>query len=312
MTRLNLPRTANLVALAAVAALIIPARAAEEPRVKADTDVANARDEDRAAIRSAMQSFARAFESRDPKSLAAHWTAGGEYQHDEGVTARGREALEEGFSEFFARTPELKADVHPDSLRFLSHDSAIAEGAVTIRRGLSGPATNASYVAYFVREEGRWRLARLVESPVEGASIEDLSWLIGEWRSTGGQGAEIRTAYAWAPGKRFIQARFTIGEKGLALSGSQVIGIDPATGAIHAWTFEADGGVGEADWTPDGDHWVLEMAGTLADGGTLTETNILRRVDDDTCTWQSIDRMLDDVDLPDLAPVKVTRVKPGT
>ncbi len=68
--------------------------------------------------------------------------------------------------------------------------------------------------------------------------------------------------------------------------------------------------MGEADWSRDGDHWVLDADGTLPDGRTLTETNILRRVDDDTFTWQSVDRLLDDSELPDLAPVKVTRVKP--
>jgi hypothetical protein len=85
--------------------------------------------------------------------------------------------------------------------------------------------------------------------------------------------------------------------------------VDPATGALHTWTFEADGGVGEADWNRDGDHWVLDAAGTSSDGRQLTETNILRRVNDDTFTWQSVDRTLDDNTIPDLPPVKVTRVK---
>ena len=93
------------------------------------------------------------------------------------------------------------------------------------------------------------------------------------------------------------------------LSGTQVIGVDPATGELHSWTFEADGGVGEADWSRDGDHWVLDAAGTLTDGGTLTETNVLRRINDDTLTWQSVDRLLDDETIPDLAPVKVSRIK---
>src|SRR5262249_998487 len=124
-------------------------------------------------------------------------------------------------------------------------------------------------------------------------------------------GAEIRTTYSWAPSKKFIQAQFSIKEKELALTGSQVIGVDPATGAIHTWTFEADGGVGEADWNPDGDHWVLQAAGTLADGRTRTETNVLRRVNGDTFTWQSIGRQLGDAALSDLPPVKVTRIKPA-
>jgi len=287
------------------------AQVGTEPKAQPQPAPSQARNEDRVAIRAASQSFVKTFESRDAKALAEHWTADGEYQNNAGMTVRGRESLEKGFAGFFAKTPEVKAEVHPESLRFLSRDSAIEEGTVTVRRGPTEPATKARYSTFFVREDGRWRLAQLIESAGDEASIEDLEWLVGEWKSTSGQGAEIRTTYSWAPSKKFIHAQFTVKEKELALSGFQVIGVDPARDGIHSWTFEADSGIGEADWSPDGDHWVLGATGTLADGGALTETNILRRVNDDTFTWQSIDRRLDDAELPDLAPVKVTRVKPG-
>src|SRR5262249_4623400 len=123
-------------------------------------------------------------------------------------------------------------------------------------------------------------------------------------------GAEIHTTYAWAPNKKFIHAQFTIKERDRTFVGTQVIGVDPATEGLHSWTFEADGGVGEADWNRDGDHWVLDAHGTLTDGRSLTETNILPRVNNDTFTWQSINRSLEDSELADLAPVKVTRLKP--
>lgn len=271
---------------------------------------ADARNVDRVAIRAALESFVKAFESRDPKALAAHWTAEGEYQSDAGATVHGRGALESAFGAFFAKTPEVKAEIRPESLRFLSRDIAIGEGSVTIQRGPAAPSTSARYRSLLVREDGRWRLAQLTESPDDKVSIADLDWLIGEWKSTGGQGAEIRTTYSWAPSKKFINVQFSIQEKGLALTGTQVIGVDPATGSIHSWTFEADGGVGEGEWSRDGDHWVLDAAGTLTDGTTLTETNILRRVNEDTFTWQSVNRLLGDSEIPDLPPVKVSRVKP--
>ena len=161
-----------------------------------------------------------------------------------------------------------------------------------------------------VRENEGWRLALLTESPAEDqVTIEELSWLIGQWKSVTGEGAEIQTTYAWDAGKKFIHVQFTIKETALALSGSQMIGVNPGTGLIHSWTFEANGGIGEADWNRDGDHWVLDAAGTLPDGRSLTETNIFRRVNDNTFTWQSINRMLDNAELADLAPVKVTRIK---
>ena len=123
--------------------------------------------------------------------------------------------------------------------------------------------------------------------------------MIGEWKSLGDSGAEIKTTYAWDASKKFIHVRFTVQEDKLALSGTQMIGIDPETGGIRSWTFESGGGVGEADWQPDGDHWILSADGTLADGRSLIETNILRRIGPDAFTWQSVERTLDDTAIPD-------------
>jgi uncharacterized protein (TIGR02246 family) len=267
-----------------------------------------ARTADRAAVRAAMQSFVKAFEAGDAQAVAAHWTDEGEYQSEEAGTIRGREALNEGFAAFFAKTPEVQAEIEPESLRFVSRDNAIEEGTVTIRRGPSEPAIEARYSALFVREDGGWRMALLRETPGEEVALRDLGWLVGDWKSTG-QETEVRTTYSWDDNKKFLHVRFIIKEKDRTLGGSQVLGKDPATGELRSWTFETEGGIGEAVWSRDGDHWVVESTGTLADGSTLTATNLFRRVDDDTFTWQSIDRTLDDAELPDLPPVKVTRVK---
>ena len=271
---------------------------------------ADARTKDREAIANVMQSLAKSFEARDARQLAHLWTVEGEYENDRGISVHGREALEEGFAALFAKTPELTVEMHSKSLRFLSANSAIEEGTVLIRRGAAEPITDAEYSALLIREGDNWQLAQLSDSSIVDASIEDLAWLIGDWKTSAGEHAEILTTYAWNDSKKFIRVHFSRIDKELALSGDQVIGVDPATGQIHAWVFEAAGGVGETQWERDGDHWTLAAAGTLTDGKTLVETNLLRRVDNDSFTWQSIGRALDDVPLPDLPPVRVERVKP--
>jgi uncharacterized protein (TIGR02246 family) len=270
----------------------------------------DARPTDRDAIAGVMQSLAKSFEARDAKQLAQHWTAEGEYENDRGIAVHGREALEKGFAALFAKTPEVTVQIRSESVRFLSVATAIDEGTVLIRRGPAEPNTEAEYYALVVREGDNWLLAQLSDSSIVDASIEDLAWLIGEWKTPAGEQAENLTTYAWNDSKTFIRVHFSCTDKDLALSGDQMIGVDPATGQIRAWVFEAEGGVGETHWQRDGDHWTLAAAGTMADGGTLVETNVLRRIDDDTFTWQSIGRALDDVPLPDLPPVRVTRVKP--
>ncbi|MDB5336237.1 MAG: hypothetical protein JWN70_1856 [Planctomycetaceae bacterium] len=301
----------HIVLFVAIIVVIVSELCAQETKAKVPPPPAavDARAKDRSAIRETLGSFAKTFESRDAKKVAAYWTAEGEHQTTHGATVRGREALEKAFSEYFAVTPEVQAELQPSALRFISKDSAIEEGLVTIRHGATESPTHANYTAFLVREEDRWRLAILSETPNRAESISDLNWLVGEWKTTGTGGAEIRTSYSWDANKKFIHAQFSIKEGERAFSGKQVIGVDPATGAIHSWTFEANGGIGEADWSRDGDHWLLDAGGTLPDGRTLKESNILRRVNDDTFTWQSTNRLLDDNEVADLAPVKVTRIK---
>ena len=130
----------------------------------------------------------KSFESRDPRALAEHWTDEGEYANHDGLKVHGRESLEKGFTASFARTPEVQAEVQPESLTFLSRDSAIEEGAVTVRRGPAECPTRAHYQAILVREAGRWRFARLEESPAGPETVDDLAWLVGEWKSEVGQG----------------------------------------------------------------------------------------------------------------------------
>ena len=287
------------------------AQGGSEPRAQAQPAAADARGEDRAAIKSTLDSFVKAFVARDAKALAGHFTDGGEYLSVEGTRVRGKEPIEKGFTAFFASTPEVTAEIHSDATRFLSADSAIDEGSVTVRRGPLAPAAPARYNALLLRDNGRWRLAQLSESAADEATITDLGWLVGEWKSTKKDGADIATTYSWHPNKKFLEGQFTIKEKDLTLIGTQIIGVDPRNNVVHSWTFEADGGFGEADWHRDGDHWVLETSGTFGDGRILKETNILRRVDDDKFTWQSVNRTVEDSEIADLPPVKVVRVKPA-
>ncbi len=286
------------------------AQAAAEPVAAANPAPADAHQDDRAAIATALASFAKAFQTADAKALAAHWTAEGEYQNGSGLVILGRDALESSFAAFFAAAPDPTAEMQRESLRFLSSDVAIAEGTVAVRRGPAEPLKRARYSALLVRDQGDWRLAQLRETDDSEPTIDDLAWLIGEWKSVDGSGAEIHTTYTWDPNKKFIHVRFTFRGEKQSVGGTQMIGVDPETGGIRSWTFESGGGVGEADWTSDGDHWVISAVGTKANGETLVETNTLRRISADVFTWQSVSRTLDDIDLPDLAPVKVSRVVP--
>jgi uncharacterized protein (TIGR02246 family) len=277
-----------------------PARAADPKDTK--------RADDEAAIRKETAAFIKAVEKGDAKAVAEFWTEEGEYINDDGTTLRGRAAIEKEYAKAFAKNKRQKLEITVESIRFPSKDTAIEEGyAKTYKAGSEQP-TASRYSVLHVREGGRWLMAMLREWPDEGISLRDLDWLIGTWE-TKSEDAEVRTTYEWDAKKNSIRCQIAIKGKGRTVSGLQVILKDPRTGQLRSWLFDDDGSFGDAAWTRDGKRWVITAAGVQADGGELTATNILVPIDKDTFTWQSTERTLDGEELPNIPPVKVTRVK---
>lgn len=263
---------------------------------------------DRAAIEKAVTTFADAFAKGDAKAIAAHWTENGEYLSDDGHAFRGRDAIEKEYaSSFTKRKGKVKLEVHVDTIRFPSKDTAIEEGHFKVRTDKEAGSFS-KYTVLHVRENGKWLMAIVRESPTAGVSIRDLDWLIGTWAAKRDDG-EVNTTYEWWGDKNFIRVGFDIKAKGKSVTGFQMIGGDPATGQLRSWTFDPDGSFGEAVWARDGKKWMQEAAGILPDGSTLAVTNIFTQIDNDTFTFQSVERTHDGEALKDIAPIRVTRVK---
>jgi uncharacterized protein (TIGR02246 family) len=263
---------------------------------------------DEAAIRRASADFLKLVEKGDAKAVAALWTEEGEYVGDDGTTLRGRSAIEEAYTKAFARKKHEKVEFNIESIRFPSKDTAIEEGYARSHKGDSDHPTTSRYSVLHVREGGRWLIALLREWPDEGVSLRDLDWIIGNWEAKTDE-AEVRTSYQWDARKNSIRCHITIKGRGHNIAGLQVLLKDPRTGQLRSWLFDDDGGFGDGAWARDGKRWVITATGVQADGGELTATNILTPVDRDTFTWQSIERTLDGKELPNIPPIKVSRVK---
>ncbi|MEM9354411.1 MAG: hypothetical protein AAGA92_15500 [Planctomycetota bacterium] len=147
------------------------------------------------------------------------------------------------------------------------------------------------------------------EAPV---GIEQLGWLVGDWVNDGNGadegGGAVETSVRWAANNRFLTRVFSVtNEEGATLSGTQVIGWDPAEQQIRSWTFDTEGGFGEAYWTPDGSQWLVRKTFTLSTGEKASALNVLTVVDENTVIWQSLNRQLGKELLPSIEPIKIIR-----
>ena len=265
------------------------------------------RDADRTAIRAATESFVAAFEKGNAEQAATHLTAGAELIPDDAPGIRGREAIQMACIEYFKKHPQQKITLEPESLRFTSRDTAVEEGLMKTSVEKGAPTTQ-RYSLLHVREDGKWLLAAIREWPSEGTELGDLEWMIGSWEANRSD-AEVHTTYEWLGNKAFLRGTITMRQEDQTLTVMQLIGIDPQTGELAIWVFESDGGVAQGTCTRDGNTWIFDTKGLMADGGELAATNILARVNNDTITWQPVNLTLDDEDIGNLPPVKVTRVK---
>lgn len=267
---------------------------------------------DEASVGKSTTEFAKAANARDAKAAAALWTEAGEFTDDEGTSVRGRANLEKMYAESFAATPKGKFEMVLDSVRMLSKNLAISEGVLKFTPKDGSPAAITKFSSVHVREGNGWLVASAKEWLPADASLvklSDLEFLIGDWEAKRDD-RELRISYAWGDGKAFIQARFTVKNKDeTTASGTEILAKDPASGEIRGWLFDKSGTIAESTWMKDGKRWVIDASGTLPMGVEMSATNVLIPLGKDAFTWQSVDRSASGQPLPNVAPLKVTRVK---
>lgn len=267
---------------------------------------------DEAAIRAAAQAYAKAFEAGDAQALAAAYTSDAEYVDDLGRAFHGRQAIEKHFALGFKEQSGAKLELTIGSIRMLSPDVALEGGSSRVKPAIGRPGPLIKYSAVQVKRDGKWLISNVTESRWAPQSTElylkDLAWMVGAWKSqSGGKAVEVQCQ--WLPGKSFLSRAYTVMQDGATISsGTQLIGWDPTLTQIVSWTFNSDGSFGHEFWTQTGNRWEIEASSTLADGSSSLARNVLTKQNDNTFTWRSVDRSLNDQLLPDTAEVRMQRV----
>jgi uncharacterized protein (TIGR02246 family) len=267
---------------------------------------------DESAIRKLSQQFEEAFNKKDARAMAALWTEAGELTDIDGTVVRGRAELEKMYAAAFAATPEGKGRIEVETVRPLGKNLAASEGLLRFTQSEGKKPAVTRYSALHVREGDQWLTASIREwlpDQAESDKLSDLEWLIGEWEAKQDD-RQVRTTYAWGDEKAFIVCRFRVTEKDqVVASGTEILAKDPTTGQIRGWLFDRSGALAEANWSRDGQQWVVEIAGTLPDGADMEATNAVIPSGPDAFSWVSVDRSAGGQPLPNTAPLKVTRVK---
>ena len=270
---------------------------------------------DERAIRLVVDAFAKAYNARDAKALAALFTRDAQIVDEDGNTARGREAIERVFGRVFSEHPQGRIEIAVQSIRFVSPAVAVEEGSSTVTRAPGEPPERSRYMVVHVNQDGRWQMGYARDLSEEAASAEtelkQLQWLIGDWVDESPDSL-IVTSYRWADGQHYILGQFTVQIGGRpAMTGSQRIGWDPLAKKIRSWVFDSEGGFAEGLWTREGNRWIVKMTGVTREGKPASATNVTTRINKDRMTWESRDRVVGGETNPAIEPVPIVRKPPS-
>jgi uncharacterized protein (TIGR02246 family) len=249
-----------------------------------------------AAIRKAVESYVAAFNRGDAKALAAMWSPEAVYTNPQtGQQVSGKEEIEKQFAALFSDGGDVKLTASTTSVDFISPGVALEFGTAQVMRPDQDPEET-QYSAVYVKRDGVWLLDRITEEdiPVVVSNYEhlkDLEWMIGTWVDSD-EHATVETTCQWTKNRNFITRMFSVTVRDrLEVAGMQIVGWDPAAKQIRSWVFDSDGGFGEGIWSKTDKSWHITTTGTAPDGSKSSAVNILTPIDNDTFTWQSVNRI---------------------
>lgn len=327
-----------ITALSAAAALAAvrfvpaqPAQQAKEPAAKARSETAarqrvtaseaeresvtpaGERSADEEAIHSNIEAFVDAYNQGDATAIAALFTPEGHIITEEGESVEGREAIEQGFSDLFAETPETQIEVIVDSLRFLGGDLAIELGSTVDVPAPGETPEYGRYTVLHVKRDGKWMMAAARDTegdpPTHHERLLPLEWLTGEWIDDDGS-TVVHTSCRWSDDGNFLLQDIRVQVAGRdEMQVTQRIGWDPLMTRIRSWAFDTDGGFSEGVWARAGDSWIIKSTGVGADGTPGSATSAIVPAGNDGYVWRVHDRIIGEDVQPSLE-VKVVRKPP--
>jgi uncharacterized protein (TIGR02246 family) len=266
------------------------------------------------AVREVATRYMAAFNQGDAKALAALWTPHGDYVGPRGELIKGRDEIQKRFEAFFAVNREARIRIRITSVRFVGPDVAVMDGTAEVTPPLQGPPAEARATIILVKRADQWMIesARdtLVYIPSNYNELKELEWMVGDWQDVEPPAGEVsvESTCGWMMNKSFLIRKFTARLRNrVPVAGTQVIGWDPREDVIRSWVFDSSGGFSEGVWKRDGSRWMIRTSGVLQDGSEVSATNILTRVDENTFTFQSIDRSINGQPEPDVKEITIRR-----
>jgi uncharacterized protein (TIGR02246 family) len=261
------------------------------------------------AIKAKISAYEKAFNTGDAAATAKMWAPDGCFINTSGLVSTGRDQLEKLHAKIFSEKPAKVMKLHVGSLVQSGPDAIVERGVAALLDDKRNAVARTPYIAVHRKVDGDWLLQSVVEmSPQQIAyDMSDLAWLLGSWKSTGGDNSVTLTSRLQPGGKLMVSDFEIIGGGGKTAHEMMVTAVNPHTGDLVSWVFADNGSYGRARWVQEGGQWLLLSQRVAPNGTTIEATHILSRDTDNTMKWETVKRTANGVTLADVPAVTITR-----
>lgn len=270
-------------------------------------------DADQSSLKAGSNVYIDAFANADVNKLLSMWEDYAVYTDQFGNVYRNKAELKAQYEQFFQKYGGQAMQINLETLAFPTDNTAIETGTSRLLKS-NEPAASARYVAAHVKKNGKWLLESVSETPLKAASngeyLKPLEWLLGTWKASNSEaGTSIDVNLSWA-NPNVISRQSTITKKdGSKVNQTEFIFWNPETECISSWQFDANGGTSHSWWEQAGDTWIIHASSVQADGSPSRADYYLSADGANSFSWQSKNRSLAGVSLPDTELIKVSKVK---
>jgi uncharacterized protein (TIGR02246 family) len=268
---------------------------------------------DQQEIETMLRGYEHAFNINDAAAAGKFWAADADYlDRDTGERSVSRDAIQTNLAKLFKQHPGIRLKARLSRVRLVKPNVAKVEGQSILLIPDEEP-NESSFWGILIKNADHWEIDSVQESDVPAAptaydGLKELEWMVGQWRDAS-EGVKVETAVRWTMNNSFLLRSYLVqvGEND-AIEGTQVIGWDPRTKRIRSWTFSSDGSFGEEAWSKNGDEWLVRMTETREGGDAASATQVIKRIDADTFTVQTIAKDVNGEPAPASQPIKAVRV----
>lgn len=292
--------------------LVSAAQSSAMPSLAASNSKATEHAADESTLKSTGSQYIQAFASGDIDKLLSYWDDKAVFADQFGNVYRNKEEIRKQYQSFFSKYGGQPIEINVESITFPTDDVAIETGVSRLSRA-SSPTAMAHYVATHVKRDGKWLMETVSETPFKasnnGEYLKPLNWLLGSWKASNPNGSSLEVNLSWVNKNVISRESKIVKSDGSKITQTEYIFWNPESECISSWQFDANGGTSHSWWEGSGDEWIVHASSLQADGSQARADYVIKQSGDDSFNWQSKNRNLAGVDLPDTEVIKVTRVK---